>query len=284
VGAYFMLKTNPAIIEKCRNLRKSGFTLGQIIDSTNLPKTTVYKYISDISLSAAVKKEVLRKNTERIRKYCPYTKGKCAPGREIFKPDKLSRDLIFLISHFMFDGEINKYSCIYNNRNKKLIERMRVLMKKIFNLQPHPYFNKFTGVNRISYHHIELADYVKRKSQELIVCIKNASATEKKTFLRSFFDDEGSVHYKHNLVRGFQHNLEILRLIQNLLNDFGIKSKIDEKYQEIIISRKENITKFYNNINFSDGVYINPGRKNSIWNKKIEKRAILNNLIRKYQI
>jgi len=67
-----------------------------------------------------------------------------------------------------------------------------------------------------------------------------------------------------------------------LLKDFDIESKIDNKYQEIIISRKPNIIKFRDKINFSKGIYINPNRKNSIWKKKLEKREILDKIIDSY--
>jgi len=72
-------------------------------------------------------------------------------------------------------------------------------------------------------------------------------------------------------------------LVQKLLKDFDIESKIDNKYQEIIISRKPNIIKFRDKIDFSKGIYINPDRKNSIWKKKLEKREILNKIIDSYQ-
>lgn len=277
-----MLKTNSALIEKCQNLRKNGFSLGHIANFTNLSKSTVLKYITGISLPVSVKEKILQRNTKRIRMYCPFKKGRCAPGREIIRATDMNSDLIFLVSHFMFDGEINKYSCIYNNRNEALIKRVQRAMKKVFNLQPYAYFNKLTGVNRISYHNIELADHIRKWSVKIVGSIKNAPFPKKKIFIQSFFDDEGSVHYKHNLVRGFQDNFEILQLIQALLDDFGIKSRIDKKYKEIVISRKENITKFKNKVNFSKGVYINPERKNSIWKKKIEKRVLLENTIKKY--
>lgn len=68
-----------------------------------------------------------------------------------------------------------------------------------------------------------------------------------------------------------------------MLLDFGIESKIDEKYNEIVISRKENLIKFRDKINVSKGIYINPERKNSIWKRKLEKREILEMVINSYQ-
>ena len=103
-------------------------------------------------------------------------------------------------------------------------------------------------------------------------------------FLQAFFDDEGCIYiYGNNRkIRGFQYNLEILKLVQNLLKSFSIKSRIEEKGKEIVISGKENLIKFRRGINFSKGIYINPERKNSIWKKKLEKRKILDKVINSY--
>jgi len=84
-------------------------------------------------------------------------------------------------------------------------------------------------------------------------------------------------------VRGYQNDLDILELVQCLLKEFDIESRVDKKYKEIIISRKKNLIKFQKEINFSKGVYINPSRKNSIWKEKLEKREILAKMINSYE-
>lgn len=283
-----MYKTNPLLVEKCRDLRNKGFTLGEIIKAVKLPKTTVYEHICDIPLPVKVKERIKREARKRINEYIRRErKGKCMPGRIVPKPKGWTNGLIFLTAHFMFDGEITKGSCIYHNRNKALIDRVKCLMRKIFSLQPRNLFNKETGVYRISYHYVELMNYVKKKAQKLTKYIRIASLREKKIFLRVFFDDEGSVSFEKKRskrrIRGYQHNLEILKLIQKLLKNFNIESKVNEKYKEIIISRKPNLIKFRDQINFSKGVYINPNRKNSIWKQKLEKGEILDYIINSYK-
>lgn len=267
-------------------MRKRGFTLGKIITITKLPKTTVYDHIKNIPLSPIVKAKIRQESIKRINYYIKnFRKGKCMFGRVVVKPEGWTKDLIFLVCHFMFDGEIRHNGCIYNNRNIFLINRVKTAMKNIFNFDPKEKFYSKTGVHRISYFYVELADYMHKKSKKLIQYIKNASLLEKKVFLQSFFDDEGCAYKRgrKNLVRGYQHNLKILLLVQKLLKDFGIKSKIDKKYQEIIISKKENFIKFRDNINFSKEVFINPDRSNSIWKQKLEKREILNIIINSYK-
>jgi hypothetical protein len=281
-----MYKIDSALIEKCRNLRREGFTVREINRAIKLSVGTVYNYIRDIPISPKLKEKIILKqikNTQRLVEFnIKIRKGKCIPGRLVPKPKGWTKKLISLVAHFMFDGEIQTHSCIYHNRNKALINQIDSLMKKVFNLRSYNWLNRETGVHRISYHYVELADYVRKRAQELKKYIKTAILTEKKIFLQAFFDDEGSVHFDKKLVRGFQYNLETLQLIQNLLKDFDIQSKIDEKYKEIVISRKPNLIKFHNKINFSKGIYINPARKNSIWKKKLEKREILNRVINSY--
>jgi len=284
-----MYKTAPLLIQKCRTLRKDGFTLREISKLTNIPVVTIHGYVKDIPFSLKLIKNIKLKqikNTRRLIKFnVEVRKGKCIPGRIVPKPKEWFCDLIYLVAHFMFDGEITSHSCIYNNRNEVLVNQVRVLMKKVFNLEPYTYLNKGTGVHRISYHYVELAFYIQKKSRELLKYIQKASKREKIIFLKAFFDDEGctGLWMRKRLVRGYQKDLKILELVQKLLKDFTIESKIDKKYKEIVISGKKNLVKFQNVVNFSKGVYINPNRKNSIWKRKLEKREILSKLINSYQ-
>ena len=97
---------------------------------------------------------------------------------------------------------------------------------------------------------------------------------KKKTFFsKIIFDDEGCVSYsaKRRLIRGYQHSLNILKIVSTLLSEFTIQNRVDEKYYEIYISRKENLIKFQKFVNFTPGVTINGARSNSIWKKSLGK-------------
>jgi len=280
-----MHKTNPLLVEKCRTLRGKGFTLGQIIKVTRLPKATVYERIFDIPLPAKIKERIKREAVKRITKFNRERKGRCIPGRIVPNPERWTDELIFLVTHFIFDGEIRNNGCVYQNRNIALINRVQNFMKAVFCLGPITRYYPESGVHRISYFYVELANYMKRKSEELRKYIKIAPEREKKTFLRAFFDDEGCVYkYGNNRkIRGYQHDLGTLDLIRKLLNDFDIESRIEKKGREVVVSGKLNLIKFRNKINFSKGVFINPNRKNSIWRKKLEKRKILEMAITSYK-
>ena len=278
---------DPLLIEKCRTLRRRGFTLGEIVGTTKLPKTTVYDHIRDIPLSTELEERIIRENIQRLDKFRPNKKGKCIPGRIVPKPKGWRNELIFLTAHFMFDGEIRHGNCVYQNRNLALINLVKQFMQEVFNLKPYYKFYEETGVHRISYHYVELANYFKERIEELKKYIKNASLLEKRMFLQAFFDDEGCAYIyirgNNRKIRGYQHNSETLKLIQAILQDFDIKNRIEEKGKEVVISGKENLIKFRDKINFSKGIYINPERKNSIWKQKLEKREILNIMINSYK-
>lgn len=271
---------------ECRKLRRQGWSLTDIAKSKKLSKTTIYDWIRDIKLSSVAQK-ILWDNY--IIKLVESNKNKKNFGfkrRKLKKkPNSWSKDLIYIVSHFIFDGEIRGSGCLYSNRSKTQIDRMKKLMKKKFDLTP-IILVKSDGVIRIAYHYRNLSDYIKSKADDLFNYILNVSKNKKRIFLQSFFDDEGCVswddRFRRRRIRGYQHSKGILKLIRKLLKEFDIESKIDKRNTEICISQKQNLIKFQKEINFSSGIYINPNRKNSIWKKKLEKRKILKNAINSY--
>jgi len=282
-----MRKIPLSLIKRCQSLRKRGFTLGEIVQTTGLPKTTIYGHVAHIPLLQETKIRVFREATKRINEFnIRERKGKCIPGRVVNKPKEWTDELIFLLAHFLFDGGINKSGCIYSNRSIALIRRVEDLVRTLFSIEPKSIKeNPETGVYRISYFYVELADYARNKTEELLKRIQKESVERKRLFLRAFFDDEGNVSFrkKQRRVRGFQHNTGILKLVKTLLLDFGIRSAVDEKYNEIVISRREDMFKFQKEINFSRGIFLNPRRKNSIWKRELEKRQLLNQVLASYQ-
>ena len=126
--------------------------------------------------------------------------------------------------------------------------------------------------------------FSKTKTQELLEYIPFALQKHKISFLKAFFDDEGSINFRNKArcVRGYQHSRRILEIVQDLLSDLEIESKIDNKNIEVNISGKENLLKFQKIINFTPGLTVNGKRTNSIWKKDLEKRKILEMAINSY--
>lgn len=271
-----------SIKEKCKTLRYKGYSLNELTKLLDLPKTTVQNWVNQIQLSEKAKARIKGKikigiiKAHKNRKYYK---------RIVHKPKNWSTELILIISHFLFDGEILSHGCSYSSRNKAQIKIMSDLIEKTFKIKPKILIKK-DNVTRINYYYTDLAEYIKKKSKLLINYIKKAPKEEKRALLRAFFDDEGNVTFNKDVrkVRGFQHSKKILLLIKKLLKAFNIKSNIDKRNTEITITKKDNLIKFQKEINFSSRIFINPKRKNSLWKNKIEKREILKKAINSYQI
>ena len=272
-----------AFKQQCIALRKKDYTLNEIVRFTGRPKSSVYPHIISISLSDRKLAKIAENSRRLAKKVAASRKGK---AQKPYKPFYAwSPDLVLLAGHLLFDGEIKK-SCIYNNRSMALIDRFEDLMKLVYDYEPKRYVNKLTGVRRISFHNVALANHVKEKVQELLIDIVKMPRSHQREFLRAFFDDEGCMDYRakqnKRRIRGYQKDIKILYLVQELLKNFGIESTLQCK-NEVVISGKENLLKFQKEINFSEGVRLNPNRKNSIWKKPIEKRVLLDMAIKSFK-
>lgn len=280
-----MEKLKIKLINKCRELRTRGYSLGEISFAMNLAKSTFHRYVRDISLTSKQRKGIEIRNRERNKSKENPRKGKCLPGREIVKPKSWSTDLVHIVAHFMFDGRVSDDSCIYYSKDRYQIEHMKKLLHKIFKIKPKIQLRD-NNVYGLIFYHVEFADYIKSRKEGLLNYLNNvAPKLKKKIFLRAFFDDEGNVFYKNDKrrVRGYQNSLLILRQIRDLLIAFGIKSSINKDTTNIEISGRKNLLKFSKEINFSPRIYINPKRKNGIWKRRISKRKILDLLLKAYQ-
>jgi hypothetical protein len=280
-----MRKLKAQLIAKCNELRLRGHSLSEISSILNIPKTTVYGHVRNITLTPKQQKEIKIRQIEKCRNKPNLRKGKCLAGREIIRPKSWSKDLVHIVAHFMFDGRVTRDSCIYYNSNRYQIIHMRNMVHKIFKVKPKIKLRD-NGVYGLLFYHIELAHYIKSQKEAIFDYLRNgACKLEKRIFLQSFFDDEGNVYYKNDKrrVRGYQNSSIILEVIKDLLNNFGIKSRINKKCTEIEISGKKNLLKFAQKINFSPRIYINSSRKNGIWKREISKRKILDLLLRSYR-
>lgn len=267
---------------QCISLRKRDFTLAEIMEKTGRSKTSVYFHIRNIPLSTQKQREIKRRSGERGRKVALLRKGKSERPFRTF--ETWTPELVSLVAHFLFDGGIYK-SCVYTNRSQSLLRVVEKHMCVLYDYPPVRYTNPITKVPRISYHNVALALFLKEKVQELMREIPKLSLEHQREFLRAFFDDEGCMDYrtKRNLrrVRGYQNDKDILRVVQQILQEFNIGASLKGK-NEVVISGRENLVTFQKEINFSKGVRINGKRPNSIWKQSIEKRVLLNRALKSY--
>ena len=272
--------------KKCIELREQTFTLKEISQTLERSKTSVYFHIKNIPKTNVLLAKIREENLSRLNRIRPNLKGISWKNPQCNKFQEWTPDLVNLVAHTIFDGQISKAGAIYYNSNSVLIENFKSKIKLIYDHNPATYHLP-NGVTRVCYFSAELRDFLLEKREELLEDILLLDKEKQKAFLISFFDDEGCVTFnriKHRRkVRGFQHNIKILLLVQKLLNKFSIRSKIYKDFYEIEISRKENLKKFAQEINFSKGVRVNGKRSNSVWKKSFEKRIILANLLASYR-
>ena len=279
------MRHNSQVIKQVIRMRNEGLTLGEIVSKTGLSKTTIFHHIKALPKSSILVNKLRAISVATQKVVADQRRGKSVKSYTFLKPEKWSPDFVNLIAHFNFDGDVRHTSSNYNNRNQALIEKVKNNMKGVLNVDDFKIYKDIrTEVYKLCYFHVELAAFVKQKSQDLFNYINSASSEEKQSFLQAFFDDEGCVTFenKKRVVRGYQHSLRILKIVQRLLQEFGIESRISEKYFEVTISRKSNLLKFQQCINFTPGVCVNGNRANSIWKKPLEKREILKQALDSY--
>ncbi|MGC9599477.1 MAG: LAGLIDADG family homing endonuclease [Minisyncoccia bacterium] len=279
------MKQSAETIERIKLLRQQGFTLGEIITETNIPKSTAFYHIKNLAKSNYLKGRLLAINRAKQKTLTDGRRGKSVKPYSYRVPLEWNAAFVGLVAHFMFDGEISRVSSIYNNRSRTLVNNVISLMDTVLGVSDYKLLRKPDGVLRVSYHHVEIAAFLRQKVRELLSYIRGGSYEEKTAFLKAFYDDEGNVTFtpRKRIVRGYQHSLEILQLVKELLADLGIASRMEARFYELCISRRADLLRFRDVINFSDGVCINGLRSNSVWKESLEKKEILERLINSYR-
>lgn len=265
----------------CIDLRRKDHTLNEIMILTGRSKSTVYQHIKDIPLSAEKRLQIAENSRKLALRVADARRGIAKRPFKSF--NEWTAEMVLLTSHLMFDGRLAK-ACEYNNRSLSLIKRVERLMANVYDFPPKQSRYDLTGVHRISYHNVALANFFRTKSRELVSCVGTLPTEYQREFIRAFFDDEGCMdaRIKKRMVRGYQNDRTVLQVVQQLLANFGIDSKLQGR-NEVVISGKENLIKFRDEINFSKGVRINPNRTNSLWKKNLEKRKLLDMAIASFK-
>ncbi len=248
--------------------------------ATGRAKSSVHTHIKDIPLSKKRIKQYRIASGRWIRKFALARRGKSEHSFRTF--ERWATSTVLLTAHLLFDGEIAKGRCVYNNRSLALVGRVEGLMRELYDFEPKRYQNKMTGVWKTNYYNVALSTYLRKKSKELLRGIKKMSPDLKHEFVRAFFDDEGCMDFrpKNNVrkIRGYQKDVRVLGVIKALLADFDITARIVFP-NEVVIVGKENLKRFEQEVGFSAGVYMNGNRSNSRWKKHVEKRELLKQAI-----
>jgi hypothetical protein len=262
--------------EQCISLREQDLTITEIMRITGGAKTSVYEHIRGMPLSEKRLQTHKEASGRRVLQFSLARKGKSKKQFKTF--EKWTPDTVLLLAHLLFDGEIGRGRCVYNNRSAALLDRVEKLMNSIYSFEPKRYMDSVTGVVKLAYFNVALSNYLQIKSRELMVAVQTLPGEEQGAFLKAFFDDEGCMTFNlksgKRQVRGYQKDTDVLVLVQKLLHNKGVISRVVPP-NEVVISGKENLLKFQAEINFSAGVCVNGNRSNSVWKESIEKRELL---------
>ncbi len=186
--------------------------------------------------------------------------------------NKLDKAKTRIIARLKGDGSISKsksnYIIKYEVRDYDLLESFKKDIEKIYGLKMYSGFNPsgktgklipFYAIRSIQIYN-DLMRYGPFKSRTWIVPkeVYNSNKAIKKEFIKTFFDDEGTVILgKYPEVRLYSINLKGLYQIKNILkSDFCIESRISKGYGENrqvygLIVRGDNLLKFNKQINFN---------------------------------
>src|SRR3989344_8742488 len=120
--------------QKCITLREQDLSLLEIAKITGRPKTSVYCHIRDIPLSSGKLKKVYELNLQHLLRVAKSRRGKSARAFTAF--DTWNIEKVSLVAHLLFDGEIKRHGCFYNNRNKALLDNVESCMKELYTFPP----------------------------------------------------------------------------------------------------------------------------------------------------
>lgn len=271
--------------EHCVALRTQGYTLSEIVSVVRRPKSSVFFHIRHVPISRRLYHRLkLIKAKAAFLNRIP--KGTSRSGIQLQPFTIWAPERVALVAHVMFDGAVSRSGVLYHSRQRVLLERFRNIMRPVYAGNPRRYEN-IDGTKRLAYHDVALVPYFQRKKSELLASVMKLDTECQRAFLKAFFDDEGSVHFRprrwKRCVRGTQKNAATLLLIRRVLQRFNIISRIERSSHSVVITGRENLESFAREINFSAGVRMNGRRSNSVWSRNIEKKDILTKALRSYR-
>ncbi|MBI3020724.1 MAG: LAGLIDADG family homing endonuclease [Candidatus Omnitrophica bacterium] len=200
----------------------------------------------------------------------------------LFRKPAWSKMLVHLVSHLNFDGRVDRYGCYYYSRSYQQVLHVKQLLQQLLGVRPKLKLRPH-GVWMVSYYNVEVAAWLSRKEDGLLAVLTDRM-TWQQQWLQAFFDDEGHVFVGGSTrrVRASQKHPATLWLARRLLSRIGIESYIDKRAQAVEIRGRENLLQFQQQINFSEGLCINPLRANGRWKQPLEKREILERALSSY--
>ncbi len=175
----------------------------------------------------------------------------------------ISARLARILGHIIGDGQITDRMVIYWNTDETLLKQWERDMKEEFDIDVWKYLHK--GVWEYGTGKIHIVKKI--NSIGIFGCyswrvpdiIKNSDKSMKKEFIKTIFDDDGTVYVgKHGRVaiKLYSVNRDGLKELEEIINEFDIVSKIygpyvnntNTEFYELRIVGKEKAIKFRDRI------------------------------------
>ena len=267
--------------ERSRALRQQGCSIDSIANQLTCSKSTVHWHVKDIRLTRKQRMALRHSKRNLMREVNARRRGKSLK-REVFNRPGWSDDLVHLIAHLSFDGRVDRFGCHYYSRSSIQVRDVRVLLERLLGIRP-SIAQRSDGIWRVSYYHVECANWLADRERELLAVIEEAPAW-RLIWLKALFDDEGHVHMAGHVrrVRASQKQLSVLESAQRFLAELGIPSRIDRCAMAVEVTRRRHLQTFQEAIGFSHGLAVNGRRANSLWKQDIEKNVLLERLLSSY--
>ncbi len=266
-----------------KQLRKKGHSYSEISKITRKSKRDVWKTAKGVKFSK-----------EGLKRYHDNVKGILKQIKPQYKTLSLSK--IRIIGHLLFDGTVYKmgYHRIirYINSSKGLINQFISDMKKVYGIDPSA-LEIFKGKNNLNHYKVtfsckalyeDLTGYFQSYSTsnqniQIPSRIVNANKSIKLEFLRTFFEDEGSISSNYRIMGDLKSKIIIQQII-SMLKEFRLTFKFCRykqytgyMYKIYLPKTEENLKRFYK-LKLFDKAIITHG--NNIGKKKanVLKEAI----------
>lgn|SRR3989344_5090266 len=248
-------------ISLIKSLRSEGLSFKQIAKQLSLSPATVYKYAKNVVLSDAAKNKIkLVEETSRINFISKFAVQKqiTLSHLDAFK----SR----LLGHLFFDGHVyaeGKWKLGYTNASMAAIAFFVECVRSVYGLTENYIYQK-TGVN-VKVYTVDF--YSKNACQDLFSFsnsfstkqeigipkeILNGNETIRSSFLKAFWNDEGSVSCNGNVTGGSKSKRMIFDL-KDLHKSLGVEctNYVDNKTcVNILRIRKNSLIHFSQKIGF----------------------------------
>lgn len=184
--------------------------------------------------------------------------------------EKLTIEKARIIAHLIGDGAHyitrHDYNLKYEVRDEESLKQFNDDLIKVYGLKPSWEWNTsgFTGKpiqfvrlrSKLAFEDLlRYASYYS-KNWKINSELLNSSKEIKREFLKTFFDDEGSVtkEGKRGIIKLYSINLEGLKQIQRILLEFNIQTKINSGYgckRNVYAVLIKDLNLFYKEIGFN---------------------------------